>query len=74
MIDVTLLSVIRRWHHRDGIAIREIARRTGLSRNTVRKYLASGVDRPEYAPLAGGNNYVLYWQAKTYLGKWFHFF
>ena len=48
MIDVALLSVIRRWHHRDGIAIREIARRTGLSRNTVRKYLASGVVEPRY--------------------------
>jgi transposase len=34
-----LLSVIRRWHHRDGFSIREISRRTGLSRNTVRKYL-----------------------------------
>ena len=36
-----LLSVIRRWHHRDHIPIREIERRTGLSRNTVRKYLRS---------------------------------
>ena len=45
---MALLSVIRRWHYRDGIAIREIARRTGLSRNTVRKYLASGVVEPKY--------------------------
>ena len=36
-----LLSVIRRWHYRDQLSIREIARRTGLSRNTVRKYLRS---------------------------------
>ena len=36
-----LLSVIRRWHHRDHIPIREIERRTGLSRNTIRKYLRS---------------------------------
>ena len=36
-----LLSVIRRWHHRDRISIREIERRTGLSRNTIRKYLRS---------------------------------
>jgi len=34
-----LLSVIRRWHYRDHLPIREIVRRTGLSRNTVRKYL-----------------------------------
>jgi transposase len=41
VIDMELLSVIRRWHHRDRIAIREIERRTGLSRNTIRKYLRS---------------------------------
>ena len=34
-----LLSVIRRWRFRQPFSIREIARRTGLSRNTVRKYL-----------------------------------
>jgi len=45
---VALLSVLRRWHHRDKMLIREIARRTGLSRNTVRKYLASGVVEPSY--------------------------
>lgn len=48
MIDVALLSVIRRWHFREGMPIREITRRTGLSRNTVRKYLASGVVEPRY--------------------------
>ena len=48
MIDVALLSVIRRWHFREGMPIREISRRTGLSRNTVRKYLASGVVEPRY--------------------------
>ena len=45
---MALLSVIRRWHFRDGIAIREIVRRTGLSRNTVRKYLSSGDVEPSY--------------------------
>ena len=48
MIDVALLSVIRRWHFREGMPIREITRRTGLSRNTVRKYLANGVIEPCY--------------------------
>ena len=43
-----LLSVIRRWRHRDGLPIREIKRRTGLSRNTIRKYLASDVVEPKY--------------------------
>ena len=46
MIDMALLSVLRRWHFRDGMPIREITRRTGLSRNTVRKYLASGELEP----------------------------
>ena len=45
---MALVSVIRRWHLRDGIPIREIARRTGLSRNTVRKYLASQELEPAY--------------------------
>ncbi len=48
MIDVDLLSVIRRWHGRDKLSIREIARRTGLSRNTIRKYLANGEVTPKY--------------------------
>ena len=48
MIDVALLSVIRRWHLRERMPIREIARRTGLSRNTIRKYLASDVVEPRY--------------------------
>lgn len=45
-----LLSVIRRWHGRDKLSMREIARRTGLSRNTIRKYLASGEVQPTYPP------------------------
>jgi hypothetical protein len=39
---MALLSVIRRWHFREGMPIREIERRTGLSRNTIRKYLRAG--------------------------------
>jgi len=49
VIDVALLSVIRRWHHREGKSIRQIARSTGLSRNTVRKYLACGIVEPRYS-------------------------
>ncbi|MHB8744883.1 MAG: IS21 family transposase [Sulfuricaulis sp.] len=48
MIDVALLSVIRRWYLREGMSIREISRRTGLSRNTIRKYLTSNVVEPKY--------------------------
>ena len=49
MIDMELLSVIRRWHYRDHFSIREISRRTGLSRNTVRKYLRSDSVEPKFA-------------------------
>jgi transposase len=49
VIDVALLSVIRRWRLRDGMTVREIARRTGLSRNTLRKYLDSETVEPAYA-------------------------
>ena len=42
------LSVIRRWALRDKMPIREIARRTGLSRNTIRKYLREGVVEPKF--------------------------
>lgn len=45
---MALLSVIRRWHFRDGMPIREIERRTGLSRNTVRKYLRAGTVEPTF--------------------------
>jgi len=48
VIDMALLSVIRRWHLRDGHSIREIARRTGLSRNTIRKYLRSDEVEPRF--------------------------
>jgi len=53
---VALLSVIRRWHLRDGMPIREIARRTGLSRNTVRKYLAGNVVEPAYPVRKSASN------------------
>ena len=45
---MALLSVIRRWHVREGLSIREIARRTQLSRNTIRKYLNNGELEPKY--------------------------
>jgi transposase len=49
VIDMELLSIIRRWHYRDHYSIREISRRTGLSRNTVRKYLRSDSVEPKFA-------------------------
>jgi transcriptional regulator with XRE-family HTH domain len=49
VINVALLGIIRRWHLRDQIPIREIARRLDISRNTVRRYLRSETTEPSYA-------------------------
>jgi transposase len=49
VIDVALLSIIRRWHIRDQVPLREIARRLGISRNTVRRYLRAEITEPAYA-------------------------
>ena len=45
---MALLSIIRRWHFRDAKPICEISRRTGLSWNTVRKYLRGGEVEPKF--------------------------
>ena len=49
MIEVALLGIIRRWHLRDQVPLREIARRLGISRNTIRRYLRSETTEPSYA-------------------------
>lgn len=36
--------------HRQGMSVTAIARRTGLDRKTVRKYLQRGIEPPAYAP------------------------
>lgn len=44
-----MLAKIRRMHFRDHIPLREIARRTGLSRNTLRHWLRQkDVVEPQY--------------------------
>ena len=45
---MALLSVIRRWYFREHLSIRAISRRTGPSRNTVRKYLRSDDVEPKF--------------------------
>ena len=44
-----LLNVIRRLALRAQASMREIARRTGLSRNTIKKYLKAGTVEPKFA-------------------------
>ena len=43
-----LLNIIRRMALREQLPIREIARRTGLSRNTIKKHLNSGTVEPKF--------------------------
>ena len=45
---------IRRLHRAEGMAVRAIGRRLGISRNTVRKALASA-GPPKYVRAAGGS-------------------
>lgn len=45
---MAILSKIRRWYFRDKLSLREIARRTGFSRNTVRRYLRNEISEPVY--------------------------
>ena len=46
MIDVATLSVIRRWALREQMSIREISRRTGLARNTVKSTCGQAMKSP----------------------------
>ncbi len=69
MIKVELLSVIRRWHHRDGRSIRDIARSIGLSRITVKKHLANNEVEPQYSRSKVPSNLDDYAQTLT---SWLH--
>ena len=55
MITMELLGKIRRMHVRDKISERAIAKRTGLSRNTVHKWLQTPeqVTAPKYVRAKG---------------------
>ena len=46
---MALPGIIRRWHLRGKVPLREIAKRLGISRNTVRRYLRSETTEPAYA-------------------------
>jgi transposase len=51
-----MLGKVRRMHYRDGLSRAEIARRTGLSRNTVKKWLkaSEGVEPRYRRPTVAG--------------------
>jgi len=44
-----LLNIIRRMALREKLPLREIAWRTGMSRNTIKKYLNAGKIEPQFA-------------------------
>jgi transposase len=49
VINVGTLAKIRRMHLRDGLPIKEIERRTGLARNTIKAWLRKGeMVEPKY--------------------------
>ena len=51
---MNMLGKIRRLRLRDGLSISEICRRTGLARNTVKRWLNTGVGAaPKYRRTTG---------------------
>ena len=55
VITMEMLGRIRRMHLRDKVSLHEIAKRTGLARNTVRRWLRAPeeVQAPTYSRAAG---------------------
>ena len=54
MVGVEQWAEIRRLHRVDGVSIREISKRTGLHRKTIRRALAAG-EPPKYSRSRGGS-------------------
>ncbi len=46
---------VQAWALREQMSIREISRRTGLARNTVKKYLRAGDEEPRYPKRASSS-------------------
>ena len=77
MIKVGTLAKIRRLHLRDGVPIKEIERRTGMARNTIKTWLRKGqMVEPKYPPrvivtkLDGYTEQLATWlKADTHRGK-----
>ena len=67
MITVSMFAKIRRMHFREGVSIRDISRRTGLSKNTVRHWLREPKeDVPRY-PKRVNNSVVDPWSEQLRL-------
>ena len=77
MIKVGTLAKIRRLHLRDGVPIKEIERRTGLARNTIKAWLRKDqMVEPKYpqrvvtSKLSGYTDTLATWlKANAYRGK-----
>ena len=54
MVDVEQWAELRREHFVRGVSIKELARRTGLSRNTIRVAVRSP-EPPRYVRVAAGS-------------------
>ena len=68
LIDVATLNFIRRWVLREQMSIREISRRTGLARNTVKKYLRSDETEPTYVERISPTKLAYAEKLATWLG------
>jgi predicted DNA-binding protein YlxM (UPF0122 family) len=61
VISMEMLGKIRRMYFRDKLALHQIAKRTGLSRNTVRKRIRDpGASQPVYQRYATFNKFSLF--------------
>ena len=59
-----LLNIIRRMALREKLSIREISRRTGLSRNTITKHLKADTIEPRFTTASASRQAQLRWLGK----------
>ena len=66
---MAMIGKIRRMHHRQKKSVREIARATSLSRNTVRKYLrVEQAEEPQYERAARSTKLAPFTRRSS--GRW----
>ncbi|MFM0530018.1 IS21 family transposase [Paraburkholderia strydomiana] len=64
---MSMLAKIRRMHFRDGIPLRDISRRTGLSRNTIRRWLREPENENPHYPKRASASIVDPWSEQLRL-------